>query len=69
MLIKDNQKMRYYEVWLTNEEQAEVDRAELTKKLLSKKSDSKYKVVYYLSGSAELYPCIEGLLLENLRRA
>ncbi len=66
MEIYDKQDSEYFEVWLTNEEQTQIDRSELTKQLLSDKADKRYKVVYFLSGAGELFSNTEGLLLMNL---
>ena len=66
MEIYDKQDNEYYEVWLTNEEQTQIDRSELTKQLLSEKADKRYKVVYFLSGSDDLFTNTEGLILMNL---
>jgi len=65
--IVDKKDKGFIEVWLTNEEQAEYDRSELTRLLLSKAGSRKCRVVYFLSGSEELYPNIENLLLMNLK--
>lgn len=65
--IVDKKDKGFIEVWLTNEEQAEYDRSELTQLLLSKAGSRKCRVVYFLSGSEELYPNIENLLLMNLK--
>ena len=54
------------EVWLTKNEQKNVDRKELTRRLLAEQNKKKVKVVFFLSGDEELYPNIEGLLLMNL---
>lgn len=64
--IYDKQDKGYIEVWLTNEEQQHCDRAELTKKLLSKVKSKKCKVVYFLSGQSDLFQCTEYLLTRNL---
>lgn len=65
--IVDKKDKGFIQVWLTNEEQAEYDRSELTRLLLSKAGSKKCRVVYFLSGSEELYPNIENLLLMNLK--
>ena len=65
--IVDKKDKGFIEVWLTNEEQAEYDRSELTQLLLSKAGSRKCRVVYFLSGSEELYPNVEKLLLMNLK--
>ena len=67
MEIVDKKDKGFIEVWMTNEEQAEYDRTELTQLLLSKAGKKKCRVVYFLSGSEELYPNIENLLLMNLK--
>ena len=66
MEVYDKKESGYYEVWLTNEEQSRIDRAELTERLLSEKPGKRYKVVYFLSGSDDLYPNTEKLILMNL---
>jgi len=64
--IIDNKKAGFIEVWMTNEEQAEYDRTELTSLLLSKTNNKKCRVVFFLSGKEELFPNVEKLLLMNL---
>jgi hypothetical protein len=64
--IIDNKKAGFIEVWMTNEEQAEYDRAELTRLLISNTNNKKCRVVFFLSGKEELYPNVEKLLLMNL---
>lgn len=54
----------FIEVWLTNEEQEKVDRKELTDKLLS--DNEKSKVIFFLSGSANLIDCTSRLLIHNI---
>ena len=66
MEIIDKKKAGFIEVWMTNEEQAEYDRTELTSLLLSKTKNKKCKVIFFLSGKEELYPNVEKLLLMNL---
>lgn len=66
MEIIDNKKAGFIEVWMTNEEQAEYDRTELTSLLLSKTNNKKCRVVFFLSGKEELFPNVEKLLLMNL---
>ncbi len=60
---------RYISVWLTNEEQKHYDRKALTAQLLKNVDDPKCKVVYFLSGSEDLFRSTEGLLLANLKNA
>ena len=67
MEIVDKKDKGFIEVWLTNEEQAEYDRSELTQLLLSKSGSKKCRVVYFLSGKEDLYPNVEKLLLMNLK--
>jgi len=64
--IYDKQKEKYYEVWMSNEEQLTLDRNVLARQLLSKKAGEEYKVVFFLSGEEDLYRNTEGLLLMNL---
>ncbi|MBR6622915.1 MAG: hypothetical protein IKK91_03310 [Ruminococcus sp.] len=66
MKIFNKQDKGYIEVWLTNDEQQEYDLNELTKQLLSETTVKKCKVVYFLSGSEDLFTNTEGLLLKNL---
>jgi len=66
MEIYDKSDKRYFEVWMTNNEQLMFDRNVLARQLLSKKEDEKYKVVFFLSGEEDLYRNTEGLLLMNL---
>lgn len=66
MEIYDKEDKGYFEVWLTNEEQLKVDRTELTRQLLSVKADKRYKVMYLLSGTGDLFANVEGLILTNL---
>ncbi len=67
MEIVDKKDKGFIQVWLTNEEQAEYDRSELTQLLLSKAGSKKCRVVYFLSGKEGLYPNVEKLLLMNLK--
>ncbi len=67
MEIVDKKDKGFIQVWLTNEEQAEYDRSELTRLLLSKADSKKCRVVYFLSGKEDLYPNVEKLLLMNLK--
>lgn len=66
MEIYDKTKNGYIEVWLTNQEQEEIDRAELTQQILSDVPLKKCKVVFFLSGEQELCECTEDLLTMNL---
>lgn len=66
MEIYDKKDKGYIEVWLTKEEHQKYNRAELSKQLLSKFSAKKCKIVFFLSGSEDLYTNTEGLLLKNL---
>ncbi|MCM1508016.1 MAG: hypothetical protein NC177_12925 [Ruminococcus flavefaciens] len=54
----------FIEVWLTNEEQETVDRKELTDKLLT--DNEKSRVIFFLSGSADLINCTSQLLIRNI---
>ena len=62
MEITRNKK--FIEVWLTNEEQETIDRKELTNKLLT--DSGKIKIVFFLSGSANLIDYTNQLLIHNL---
>lgn len=66
MEIYNRNENEYIEVWLTNQEQEEIDRAEFTKQILSDISSKKYKVVFFLSGQKDLYRCTENLLTGNI---
>lgn len=66
MEIYNKQKNGYIEVWLTNQEQQEVDTSELTQQILSNIPSKKCKVVFFLSGEQELCECTENLLTMNL---
>lgn len=67
MEIHTDQDKGYISVWLSNDEQKHCDRKALTARLLENASDRKCKVVYFLSGNDDLFNCIEGLMLNNLR--
>lgn len=67
MEIYDNRAKGYISVWLTNKEQKEYDLRRLSSLLLSKADNSKCKIVFYLSGTEDLYTNTEGLLLANLK--
>ncbi|MBR3418932.1 MAG: hypothetical protein IKG82_09620 [Oscillospiraceae bacterium] len=68
MEIKDRREQGYIEVWLTNKEQETIDRKELTAQLLEEAGHpKKFKVVYFLSGSANLTECMSSLLRKNVR--
>lgn len=54
----------FIEVWLNNEEQKTVDRKELTDKLLA--DNEKSRVIFFLSGSADLVDCTSQLLIRNI---
>ncbi|MDE6519834.1 MAG: hypothetical protein K2K91_05160 [Ruminococcus sp.] len=54
----------FIEVWLTNDEQETVDRKKLTDKLLA--DNEKSKVIFFLSGSADLVDCTSQLLIRNI---
>ena len=64
--IYDKHDKGYIEVWLTNSEQQQYDRKELSHQLLSKATVKKCKVVYFLSGNDDLLSCTESLLKHNL---
>ena len=64
--IYNNEKDNYISVWMTKEEQQLFDRQELTDLLLSNVKNKKYKVIYFLSGSGDLYSNTEILLTRNL---
>ena len=66
MEIYNRQSKNYIEVWMTNEEQQLFDRRELTKFLLSRIQNSRYKVVFYLSGEGDLNSNTENLLVRNI---
>lgn len=67
MEIYDKRDQGFIEVWLTNAEQQSVDRPALTKRLLAGAGHPRRcKVVFFLSGTEDLYDKTEGLLLRNL---
>ncbi len=69
MELYDKRDQGFIEVWLTNAEQEQVDRAALAKQLLAEAGQpKKCKVVFFLSGQDNLLNQTEGLLLRNLRR-
>lgn len=58
----------FIEVWMTNAEQEVIDRPTLAKQLLAAAGNPrKCKVVFFLSGQADLLEQTDGLLLRNLR--
>ena len=65
--IYKKQNKGYIEVWLTNEEQQMYDRGELVERLLSGIDEKKCRIAFFLSGSDDLYPNTENLLLMNLK--
>ena len=68
MDIQEHPERGYIEVWLTNEEQQTIDRKAVTKQLLANAGHpKKCKVVFFLSGTDDLYERIEGLLLSNAK--
>lgn len=67
MEIYPDKDKKYISVWLTNEEQKHCDRKALTARLLKNTDNPKCKIVYFLSGSENLYRNIEGLLIANLK--
>ena len=67
LLIYNREERGFIEVWMTNEEQQTIDRKELTAQLLAEAGHpKKCKVVYFLSGCADLTDCMSGLLRKNL---
>lgn len=65
--LYDKRDQGFIEVWLTNAEQEQVDRAALAKQLLAEAGrPRKCKVVYFLSSSADLTRGMSGLLRKNL---
>ena len=68
MLIYNREPQGFIEVWMTNEEQETIDRKALTAQILADAGrPKKCKVVYFLSGSADLTDCMSGLLRKNVR--
>ena len=68
MLIYNREPQGLIEVWMTIEEQKTIDRKELTAQILADAGHpKKCKVVYFLSGSADLTDCMSGLLRKNVR--
>lgn len=67
MEIFNRAEKGFIEVWMTNEEQQTIDRKELTAQILADAGHpKKCKVVYFLSGSADLTDCMSGLLRKNV---
>ena len=67
MLIYNREPQGFIEVWMTNEEQETIDRKELTAQILEDAGHpKKCKVVYFLSGSADLTDCMSSLLRKTL---
>ena len=66
MEIVDKRTKGFIEVWMTNTEQEQYDRSELTKLLLEEYNLKKCMVVFYLSGKEDLCKNTENLLLANL---
>ena len=64
--IYDKRNKGLIEVWLTNEEQAQYDCAELTHLLLKDTAPKKCKVIFFLSGKGDLCKDTEDLLISNL---
>ena len=63
MLIYNREPQGFIEVWMTNEEQETIDRKALTAQILEEAGHpKKCKVVYFLSGSADLTECMSSLL-------
>lgn len=68
MEIDDKHDQGYIAVWLTQAEQLTIDRKMLTKQLLADAGNpGKCRVVFFLSGSDNLYDQIERLLTANLK--
>jgi hypothetical protein len=63
LLIYNREPQGFIEVWMTNEEQETIDRKALTAQILADAGHpKKCKVVYFLSGSADLTECMSSLL-------
>ena len=63
MLIYNREPQGFIEVWMTNEEQERIDRKALTAQILAEAGHpKKCKVVYFLSGSADLTACMSRML-------
>lgn len=68
MLIYNREPQGFIEVWMTNEEQETTDRKAMTTQILEEAGyPKKCKVVYFLSGSADLTDCMSGLMRKNVR--
>lgn len=66
MEIYNKKKYGYIEVWLTNQEQEEIDRMALTQQILSNIQSKKCRVVFFLSGKEDIYKCTENLITSNV---
>lgn len=67
MEIREKKEYKLIEVWLTNEECLTIKRDKLAEQLLSD-VDSKYKVVFFLSGKSDLLDCTKQLLVHNVQK-
>ncbi|MBO7395665.1 MAG: hypothetical protein J6U16_06060 [Ruminococcus sp.] len=67
MEIINNGSKKPITVWLTNEEQEQLDLHQLTAQIRKSVQDPKRKVVYFLSGETDLYQATEDLLIENIK--
>ncbi len=67
MEIYNKSAQGFIEVWLSNAEQQIIDRSALAKQFLAEAGNpQRCKVVYFLSGSADLTGCMSSLLRKNL---
>lgn len=66
MEIYNKKKNGYIEVWLTNQEQEEIDRTELTQQILFNVQSKKCRIIFFLSGKEDIYKCTENLITSNV---
>ena len=66
MEIIDKRDKGLIEVWMTNSEQEQYDRSELTQLLLAGTDAKKCRVIFFLSGKGDLFSDTEKLLLNNI---
>jgi len=66
MLIENNEKLKYTQVWLTNSEKTD-GRVQSEVNVLAKANKVRgYKTVVFESGAGDLYESVEGLVLGNM---
>jgi len=60
------EKSKIVEVWLTNEDQQNMEIESEVERICTEWSGRKYKIAVIRSGSGDLFTSAEGLLLNNL---